>query len=329
MNVSPDRSFEMEQPNNELTIFTCNGNPALAEKICAYLGVPLGQALVGRFPDGEIDLKINQDVRGRDIYIVQPTCPPVNDNLMELLVMADAARRASARRINAVIPYYGYARKDRKEEGRVPITAKLVANMIVGAGVDRVVAVDLHATQIQGFFDLPVDHLFSFPVLAEYFRNLEIPDFVVCTSDVGGIRMARAFSTSLGAGLAVVDKRRITPDTSKIGFVIGEVADCNVLLVDDMITTAGSLTGAAKILKEYGAKSVRAAAAHGLFCGPARERIEASCIDEIVVTDTIPLSENMSDMGERIKVLSISNLLGEAIGRIHMNQSVSSLFVKE
>lgn len=319
----------MQLPNNELTVFACNGNPVLAERICDYLGVSLGKATVARFPDGEINLRIEQDVRGRDIFIVQPTCPPVNDNLMELLVMVDAARRASALRITAVIPYYGYARKDRKEEGRVPITAKLAANMITGAGVDRVLAVDLHATQIQGFFDIPVDHLFSVPVMVEYFQAQAIPEFVICTPDVGGIRMARAFSTNLGAGLAVVDKRRLTPETSEVGFVIGDVEGSNVLLVDDMITTAGSLTGAARVLREHGAKSVRAAAAHGLFCGPACERIEASCIEDIVVTDTVPLKENARALGARIKVLSVSGLLGEAIRRIHMNLSVSSLFVKE
>ena len=318
-----------ELPNNELVVFTGNGNPALAKRICEYLGISLGDAFVGRFPDGEVNLKINQDVRGRDIFVVQPTCPPVNDNILELLIMVDAARRASARRIAAVIPYYGYGRKDRKDEGRVPITAKLVANMIAGAGVDRVLALDLHATQIQGFFDIPFDHLFSFPVLAEYFKKLDIPDLVVCTSDVGGIRMARAFSTQLEAGLAVVDKRRVSPDETATGFVIGEVEGHNVLLTDDMITTAGSLTAAAKTLKEHGAADIFAAAAHGLFRGPAVQRIAESPIKEIVVTDSIPLNENAKQLGDRIKVLSVGELLGEAIRRIHMNRSVSSLFMKE
>jgi len=319
----------MEQFNNELTVFTGNGNPELAKRICDYLGISIGDASVRRFPDGEINLKIDQDVRGRDVFIVQPTCPPVNENLMELLVMTDAARRSSARRITAVIPYYGYARKDRKEEGRVPITAKLVANMITVAGVDRVLAVDLHATQIQGFFDIPLDHLFSIPVLAEYFKEMNLPDLVICTPDVGGIRMARAFAGTLKAGLAVVDKRRVSPDVAEVGFVIGDVKDRNVLLVDDMISTAGSLTVAANVLKENGAKAIWAAAAHGVFCGPARERLEGSCIDRLVVTDTIPLNEKGRALGERITVLSISKLLGEAIRRIHMNLSVSSLFMEK
>ena len=208
----------------ELKIFTGNGNPELARRMCEHLGVSIGDAQVEQFPDGEINVRINEDVRGRDIFIVQPTCPPVNHNLVELLIMVDAARRSSAGRITAVIPYYGYARKDKKEEGRVPITAKLVANMLSQAGVDRVLTMDLHATQIQGFFDIPVDHLFSFPVLSRYFKKLNIPDLVVATPDVGGIRMARAFSSWLEAGLAVVDKRRISPEEAETGFVIGEVA---------------------------------------------------------------------------------------------------------
>jgi len=311
---------------SEMKVFTCNGNPELARKICECLGIPLGDSYVGRFPDGEIDLKINEDIRGRDVFIVQPTCPPVNDHLMELLVMTDAARRSSAGRITAVIPYYGYARKDRKEEGRVPITAKLVANMLVGSGVNRVLALDLHATQIQGFFDIPMDHLFSMPVLSRYFKESNIPELVVATPDVGGIRMARAFSAFLDARLAIVDKRRISPDKAEVEFVIGEVEERNVLLVDDMITTAGSITGAARTLKEKGAKDIYVAAAHGVLCGPAVERLLASPIKEIVITDSIPLNDKTHALGEKLKVLSVSSLLGEAIRRIHMNQSVSSLF---
>ncbi len=312
--------------NNELIIFTGTSNPDLARKICDYLEVALSDVTVGRFPDGEIDVKIEQDVRGRDVFIVQPTCPPVNDNLLELLIMADAARRASARRITAVIPYYGYARKDRKDEGRVPITAKLVANMITCSGVDRVLALDLHATQIQGFFDIPVDHLFSFPVLAGYFKAKSIPDLAVCTSDVGGMRMALAFSNWLGAGLAVVEKRRVSAMDAEVGFVIGEVKDKNILLVDDMITTAGSLAGAARILREQGARDIYAAAAHGVLCGPAVQRLKDSPFKEIVITDSIPLNNESKNLHERITVLSVSDLLGEAIRRIHLNQSISSLF---
>ena len=312
-----------------MKVFTCNGNPELARQICKHLDIDLGDASVGRFPDGEINLRLNEDVRGRDIFIVQPTSPPVNENLMELLVMVDAAKRSSAMRITAVIPYYGYARKDRKDEGRVPITAKLVANLLVEAGVNRVLTLDLHATQIQGFFDIPVDHLFSLPVLAKYFKDVDIPDLVVATPDVGGIRMARAFAAWLEAGLAVVDKRRISPDEAVVGFVIGDVAGKNVLLADDMITTAGSLTRAAEILKEKGAKDVYATAAHGILCGPAVERLSAAPIKEIVITDSIPLNNKAKTLGDRITVLTVSELLGEAVRRIHTNQSVSSLFMRQ
>jgi len=312
-----------------MVILTGNANPALARRICEYLGISPGDAFVGRFPDGEVNVKINQDIRGRDVFIVQPTCPPVNDNLLELLVLVDAALRASARRITAVIPYYGYARKDRKDEGRVPITAKLVANMIVTAGVGRVLVLDLHATQIQGFFDIPVDHLYSFPVIAGYFKKLAIPDLVVCTPDVGGIRMARAFSSWLNAGLAVVDKRRVSPECAEVGFLIGEVEGKNVLLVDDMITTGGSLAGAARTLREHGAREIYAAAAHGLFVGPAVERIAESPLEKVVVTDSIPLNEHGARLGERIEVLTVCELLGEAIRRIHMHQSVSALFLNK
>lgn len=319
----------MALQQDDLKVLTGNGNPALAKRVCEYLGLPLGDVTVTRFPDGEINVKINEDVRGRDIFIVQPTCPPVNENLMELLVMVDAARRSSARRITAVMPYYGYARKDRKEEGRVPITAKLVANLLVVAGVDRVLALDLHATQIQGFFDIPVDHLFSFPVLTAYFRERAIPDLAVASPDVGGIRMARAFSGALNASLVVVDKRRISPDESSVGFIIGDVRGKNVLLVDDMVTTAGSLCNAAQALREAGAKEVYAAAAHAVMCGPAAERLSRSLITELVVTDSIPLSERSLALGGRVRVLSVNGLLGEALRRIHINESVSSLFLKQ
>lgn len=311
-----------------MKVFTCNGNPELARKMCECLGISLGQAHVGRFPDGEVDIKIEEDVRGRDIFIVQPTCPPVDHNLMELLIMVDAARRSSAGRVTAVIPYYGYARKDRKEEGRVPITAKLVANMLVEAGVNRVLALDLHATQIQGFFDIPVDHLFSLPVLSKYFREKDIPDLVVASPDVGGIRMARALSAALGAGLAIIDKRRISPDRAEMGFVIGDIGNRNVVLVDDMITTGGSITAAAAILREKGARDIYAASAHAVLCEPAPERIQASPIKEIVVTDSIPINDKAKGLSDRIRVLTVSELLGEAVRRIHVNMSVSSLFAE-
>jgi ribose-phosphate pyrophosphokinase len=314
-------------PQDDLKIFSCNGNPELARKVCACLGEPLGDASVTRFPDGEINVKINEDVRGRDIFIVQPTCPPVNENLMELLIMVDAARRSSARRITAVMPYYGYARKDRKDEGRVPITAKLVANLLVEAGVDRVLALDLHATQIQGFFDIPVDHLFSAPVLSGYFRELELPDLVVASPDVGGIRMARAFASWLSAGLAVVDKRRVSPEESAPGFVIGDVKGKNVLLVDDMITTGGSLTNAALALREYGARQVYGAAAHAILVSPAVEKLKSSILEEVVVTDSVPAAEKIEQVGGRLKALTVSKLLAEAVHRIHVNASISSLFM--
>jgi len=316
-------------PRDDLKIFTCNGNPDLARKVCECLGEPLGDASITRFPDGEINVKINEDVRGRDIFIIQPTCPPVNENLMELLIMVDAARRSSARRITAVMPYYGYARKDRKDEGRVPITAKLVANMLVEAGVDRVLALDLHATQIQGFFDIPVDHLFSAPVLSGYFRQMGLPDLVVATPDVGGIRMARAFASWLDAGLAVVDKRRVSPEESSVGLVIGEVKGKNVLLVDDMITTGGSLANAAQALREYGAREIYAAAAHAILSGAAVEKIKSSALKEVVVTDSVPAAEKIKQVGGRLKALTVSKLLAEAVRRIHVNESISSLFMNQ
>ncbi len=319
----------MQGPIIEMKVFTCNANAPLAQRICDFLEIPLGKASIGRFPDGEINLKIDEDVRGRDIFIVQPTCPPVNENLMELLVMIDAARRSSAGRITAVMPYYGYARKDRKEEGRVPITAKLVANLLVTAGANRVLALDLHATQIQGFFDIPLDHLFSFPVLCNFFQERGIENLAVATPDVGGIRMARAFATALGADLVVVDKRRIAPDRTESDFVIGNIEGKNVLLVDDMITTGGSITTAARLLRRHGARDIYAAAAHGVFCGPARERLADSPISEMAVTDSIPMNERALDLGDRLRVLSVSGLLGKAIRCIHTNQSVSSLFAEQ
>jgi ribose-phosphate pyrophosphokinase len=312
---------------NNLKIFTGTSNPGLAKKICDYLEIPLGDAYVGRFPDGEIDLKVNEDVRGADIFLVQSVCPPVNENLMELLIMIDCVKRASAARVTAVIPYYGYARKDRKDEGRVPITAKLVANLITKAGIDRVLAMDLHAAQIQGFFDIPVDHIYAFPVLSSYYRGLGIPDAVVVSPDVGGIKIAKAYSKKLNIRMAVVDKRRVGPEETEIGFVIGDVAGKNVIMVDDIIATGGSIVQAAMVLKEKGAKDVYVGTTHPVLCGSAVERLVAAPIKEVAVTDTIPLDDRARPLGKRIKVLTISELLGEAIRRIHTNQSVSALFV--
>ncbi|HHT9109784.1 MAG TPA: ribose-phosphate diphosphokinase [Candidatus Brocadiaceae bacterium] len=321
-----DKKRRLEELDH-LKIFTGNANPALANKICAHLAIQLGNAYVGRFPDGEIDLKVNEDVRGADVFLVQPTCPPVNENLTELLVFIDCLRRASAARITAVLPYYGYARKDRKDEGRVPITAKLVANLITEAGADRVLTVDLHAAQIQGFFDIPVDHLLAFPVLSKYFEGLLSDDLVIVTPDVGGIKLARNYSKKLGVKLAIVDKRRVGPEETEVGFVIGEVANKNVVMIDDLIATGGSIAQAANVLKEKGAKDIYVGATHPVFCGAAIEKLAAAPIKEIIVTDTIPLSEKASKLGNKIKVLSISGLLGDAIMRIHRHESVSSLFV--
>ncbi len=312
--------------DDEMKIFAGRACPELAKQICDYLGMALGKAEVGRFPDGELNVKLDEDVRGRDVFLVQSTCPPVNENLMELLLMVDSARRASASSITAVIPYYGYARKDRKDEGRVPIAAKLVANMLTVAGTDRVLALDLHATQIQGFFDIPVDHLYSFPVIVEYLREKAIEDLVLVAPDIGRVRMANAYSRALGAPLAMVEKRRESPDSAKVGFVIGDVRDKNVLLVDDIIATGGTIAIAAHTLKEAGARQISVAAVHPVFCGPVAERLLAAPIDEVVVTDTIPLNDLARSMGEKIKVLSVGRLLGEAMRRIHCNESVSLLF---
>ncbi|MFQ5861575.1 MAG: ribose-phosphate diphosphokinase [Candidatus Brocadiales bacterium] len=312
---------------NNLRVFTGNSNPDLAHKMCDYLSIPLGDAYVGRFPDGEIDLKINEDIRGADVFVVQSVCPPVNENIMELLVLIDCVRRASAARVTAVIPYYGYARKDRKDEGRVPITAKLVANLISEAGVDRVLAMDLHAAQIQGFFDIPVDHIYAFPVLCEHYRSLNLPDAMVVSPDVGGLKIAKAYSRKLHIKMAVVDKRRVGPEETEVGFVIGDVAGKNVIMIDDIIATGGSIVQAARVLKDKGANDIYVGTTHAVLCGGAAEKLAGAPIKEVAVTDTIPLDGRAKPLGERITVLSISELLGEAIRRIHTNESVSALFV--
>jgi len=307
-------------------IFTGNAHPELAERIARHLGQSLGLGAVSRFPDGEIDVKIDSDVRGVDVFVVQPTCPPGNENLMELLILIDCLRRASADRITAVIPYYGYARKDRKDEGRVPISAKLVANLITTAGADRVLTLDLHAAQIQGFFDIPVDHLYAKPVFSDYFQaQARLDNLVIVAPDAGGIKMARAYAQEIGAGLAIVDKRRDSPDKVESTHVIGEVRGKNVILVDDMISTAGTLVAAAAILKDHGAERIFACATHGVFCGPALERIESSVLEKVVVTDSIPLA---SKQASRIEVLSVAPLLADAIARIHSSESVSVLFTR-
>ncbi len=314
---------------NDIKIFTGNSNRALVERVCDYLSIPLGDATVGRFPDGEIDVKVDEDVRGADIFIIQPTCPPVNDSLAELLILIDCFKRASSARITAVLPYYGYARKDRKDEGRVPITAKLVANLITKAGADRLLTMDLHAAQIQGFFDIPVDHLLAFPVISDYFRENDLSDFVVVSPDVGGIKIARLYSNHLNMRLAVVDKRRFGPEDIEVGFVIGDVEGRNAIIIDDLIATGGSICQAARVLKEKGAKDIYVAATHPVLCGAAIEKLKEAPIEKIAVTDTIPLSEDAKSLGSKIKVLSVSNLLGEAIKRIHTNTSISSMFTEQ
>lgn len=309
----------------KLTVFTGNANPQLAKDICKHLGIALGSALVGRFSEGEIQVRIDQNVRGKDIFVIQPTCPPINDNLMELLIIIDALARASAGRVTAVIPYYGYARQDRKDQPRVPITAKLVANLIANAGADRVLTMDLHAGQIQGFFDIPVDHLFAAPVLIEHFKKFMGEDLVIVSPDVGGVKMARAFAKRLDAPLGIIDKRRIDGESTEAMNILGDVEGKMVILIDDMCATAGSLTEAANALKNKGAKAVYAGVTHGIFSGPALERIEKSGLKEIIVTDSIPINDDRKH--PKVKVVSIAKLLAEAIKRIHNEESVSSLFI--
>jgi ribose-phosphate pyrophosphokinase len=312
---------------NDLKIFSGTANPPLASRIAEYLGVPLGEIALGTFPDGEISCKINEDVRGRDVFLIQPTCPPVNENIMQLLVMIDSCLRASAERITAVIPYFGYARQDRKDEGRVPITAKLVANIITRAGANRVLTMDLHAAQIQGFFDVPVDHLYAAPVLNEHFLNagIDLPNVVIVSPDEGSIKRALGHAKRIGGTLAIIDKRRTSADTTVQAHILGgEVKGKVALMFDDMISTAGSITGAAKVLHEHGVKEIHVAATHALLVGPAMERLRAANLASLVCTDSIPLRPDQ--MLPQTQILTIAPLLGEAIKRIHRNESVSRLF---
>ena len=308
----------------ELAILSGNANPALAKAICGELRVPLADSFVGRFSEGEIRVKINENVRGKDVFVIQSTCPPTNDNLMELLIMLDALRRASARRITAVIPFYGYARQDRKDQPRVPITAKLVANLIATAGADRVLTMDLHAGQIQGFFDIPLDHLFAITVFEQYIRRKRLKRIVVVSPDVGGIKMARAYAKRLRAGLAIVDKRRDNPESTEVMHILGDIKGKTCLLVDDLIATGSSLVEAAAALERGGATEVYACVTHPVLSGPARSRIASSCLKELIVTDTIPLGDQKRH--PRITVLSVASLLSEAIRRIHYELSISVLF---
>lgn len=310
---------------DKLAIFSGNAHPALAKDICDDLKVTLQDALVGRFSEGEIRVKINDNVRGKDVFIVQPTCPPSNDSLMELLIMIDALRRASAKRITAVMPYFGYARQDRKDQPRVPITAKLVANLLTTAGADRVLTMDLHAGQIQGFFDIPVDHLFSVGVFVDYFSRMNIKDLVAVSPDVGSIKMARAYAKRVSSGLAIIDKRRVSPEKAEAMHIMGEVEGKNVIIVDDLIATGSSLIEAVEALKKAKAKTIYAAITHGILSGPAIERIsQCKGLEKLLISDSVPLSPEKQH--EKIHVLSVANLLAEAIKRIHNEESISCLF---
>ncbi|RKY32787.1 MAG: phosphoribosylpyrophosphate synthetase [Candidatus Omnitrophota bacterium] len=310
---------------DKIAVFCGNAHPQLAKDICKYLKVKLSEAFVGRFSEGEIRVKINENVRGKDVFLVQPTSPPTNDNLMELLIIIDALKRSSSQRITAVIPHFGYARQDRKDQPRVPITAKLVANLITTAGANRVLTMDLHAGQIQGFFDIPVDHLFAVGIFIDYLNTLGIKNLVVVSPDVGGIKMARAYAKRLGAGLAIIDKRRISPEKAEAMHILGEVEGKNAVIVDDLIATGGSLIEAVNALKDAGANSIRAAITHGVLSNSAIENInKCASLTELAITDSIPFSEQKKH--PRIKVLSVAGLLGEAIRRIHHEESVSSLF---
>ncbi|MGF1656801.1 MAG: ribose-phosphate diphosphokinase [Verrucomicrobiales bacterium] len=313
----------MSSPRRQLKIFPGPAHPALAEKIAGHVGLPLGDITVSSFPDGETFVKINENVRGRDIFIVQPTCPPTNQNLMELLIMVDAARRASAARITAVMPFFGYARQDRKDQPRVPITAKLVANLLVAAGVSRVLTLDLHAQQVQGFFDIPVDHLYAMPVLLKYLQSRKIEPQVVVTPDVGGIKVASAYAQALGADLAIVAKRRRSATEVDSLHVIGDVQGRDVWLVDDLTETAGTLTNAAKTLRAQGAGKIYAGVSHAVLTPLAFERLQNSEIEELITTDSVPVK---TDENTAITVVSIAELLAEGICRIHNDESVTSLF---
>ena len=314
------------EDGKKLKIFTGNANPALAKEICDYLGLPLGEAFVGRFNNGEVQIMIDESVRGKDVFIIQPTSYPVNDNLMELMVMADALKRASARHITAVVPYYGYARQDRKTRGREPITAKLVANLMQTSGITRLVTIDLHAGQIQGFFDVPVDHLYGASILAKYINEKNLEDVIVVSPDLGGVTRARDLADRIGAPIAIIEKKRPEPGVAKVMNLFGDVKGKNCIIVDDIVDTAGSLVEGAKALEEFGAKSVMAAVTHAVLTDPASERIANSNIKELIVTNTMPLPENCKL--DNVTQLSVAPLLGEAIMRIFHEVSVSNLFDK-
>jgi ribose-phosphate pyrophosphokinase len=309
----------------ELKLFSGNANRLLAKEIAQSLHLPLSDAEVSRFSDGEVFVQVNENVRGADVFVIQPTCPPVNDNLMELLIMIDALKRASAHRITAVLPYYGYARQDRKAQPRVPITAKLVADLLEAAGIDRVLALDLHAGQIQGFFSVPVDHLFASPVIIDYLGKKDLHDPVIVSPDAGGVERARAIAKRLNAGLAIIDKRREGPNVAVVMHLIGDVRGRDVVVIDDMIDTAGTLIQGVSALEREGAQRILACGVHAVLSGPALARIRNSPLEEVVVTNSIPVGDDKR--AGRVTVLSVASLLGEAIRRIHGEESVSTLFV--
>lgn len=310
----------------ELKVFSGNGNPALAQAICDYLRIPLGNLKLTRFSDGEVYCQVLENVRGTDVFLIQPTGPPVNEHLMELLIAVDAMKRSSAARITAVVPYYGYARQDRKDKPRVPISAKLVADLLQAAGVTRILTMDLHAPSIQGFFDRPVDHLLAAPVLLEWISQQGYPDLMLVSPDAGGVERARFFAKRLKVDLAIIDKRRVQANVAETMNVIGDVRDRTCVIVDDIVDTAGTLVGSVKALREKGARAVVGCFSHAVLSGPALERLESSDIERVVVTDTMPQKRNV-EACSKITVLSVAGLLGEAIARIHSNSSVSSLFV--
>ena len=314
---------------DKLKLFTGLSNPQLAQKVCDYLQIPLGRGRTELFADGEMIVKVEEDVRGRDCYIFQPTSHPVNGNLMELMIWIDCLRRASARKVTAVIPYFGYARQDRKDEGRTPITAKLVANLLERAGADRVLSIDLHAAQVQGFFDIPVDHLSASPVLVKWFKSLKVPNRVFVSPDVGNVKRAQVYAKILGGDICIIDKRRKSGSEVEAAHIIGDVNDKNVLMVDDMITTAGTMVKAVDILRANGAKDIYIAATHAVFAPPAMEKLSACKFTKIAVTDTIAIGNRADAIKDRLEVLSVANLLGEAIHRIHHNESVSALFKQD
>ncbi len=311
---------------NELRVFTGNANRPLAEDVCKFLGIPMGEATVSTFSDGEILVQIDENVRGMDVFLIQSLSYPVNHNLMEMLIMMDALKRASAKRITAVIPYFGYARQDRKSAPRVPITAKLVADLITAAGADRVLTLDLHAGQIQGFFNIPVDHLYAKPVLLDYLATKKFKDLVVVSPDAGGTERARAFAKKLDASLAIIDKRRESPNKAQLMHIIGDVEGHDVLLLDDMVDTGGTIVQAAQALKERGALKVYGACTHPVMSGPAIDRLKSSAFEELIITDTVPLGDK-AERYDRFTKLSVASLMGQAVARVHTEESISSLFV--